>query len=335
MKMNTKQRLYCALLIASLSIHAEDWPIWRGPDHNGVSEETNWNPKSSEIAWKINVGEGYTAVSVKDKRVYTMGNKEDVDFVYCLNAETGKTIWQFSYECDAGGSHSGSRGTPVINEDSLYIVSRKGDAYRLKLEDGSVVWQNDLKKYGAKTMRWDMSTSPLVQETLVFYNAAENGIALDKFTGEKVWGSDSGRGGYATPVPFGSTQLPIFGKEKLYGVNAADGSVVWDVPWEAKYDVNAADPLILGQKIFISSGYNTGRCALLDLSQATPQKLWGNTEIKAHFSSPVPYKNFIIGVYGQSGSKRAAVKCLKQSDGSVVWEEKIGFCSLMRAGVSC
>ncbi len=58
-------------------IIADDWSTWRGPNHNGISTESGWSPKSLEKlnkAWQINVGIGYSSVCVKNGSVYTIGN---------------------------------------------------------------------------------------------------------------------------------------------------------------------------------------------------------------------------------------------------------------------
>lgn len=80
-----------------------DWPRFRGPDNNGVSQETDWSAKWSSagppIDWRLAVGTGYSSVAIAEGRLYTLGNEENVDTVYCLDAETGKEIWTHSYDC--------------------------------------------------------------------------------------------------------------------------------------------------------------------------------------------------------------------------------------------
>jgi hypothetical protein len=82
-----------------------DWPRWRGPDGNGISTETDWNPKALEkgpkIVWRINVGSGYSNVAIVDNRLYTMGQKREKDdinnIVFCLDVRNGKRIWKYSF----------------------------------------------------------------------------------------------------------------------------------------------------------------------------------------------------------------------------------------------
>ncbi|MCJ7679881.1 MAG: hypothetical protein MUP70_04065, partial [Candidatus Aminicenantes bacterium] len=102
--------LFIGLLFISLSIlRAEDWPCWRGVNSNGISRETGWNPESllngDNVLWTVNVGQGHSAVSIKDGRLYTQGSRvitsdgKDIfeESVHCLNALSGKELWSFTY----------------------------------------------------------------------------------------------------------------------------------------------------------------------------------------------------------------------------------------------
>ena len=85
---------------------AYDWPRWRGPNGNGISMETDWNPATlfdgPETLWNVDVGVGYSNVAIKDNRLYIMGRKEGKNHVFCLNAAveapSGKVIWSYTHE---------------------------------------------------------------------------------------------------------------------------------------------------------------------------------------------------------------------------------------------
>ena len=65
----------CLGLLAS-SLHAENWPGWRGPRGDGTSQETNlptkWNGKTGEnIHWKVKIpGVGHSSPVVWEDRVF-------------------------------------------------------------------------------------------------------------------------------------------------------------------------------------------------------------------------------------------------------------------------
>ena len=72
---------------------AIDWPNWRGPHHNGISNESGWFKKwpasGPNKLWKTSVGTGFANVSIADGRVFTMGNKSNRDQVIALDDVTG------------------------------------------------------------------------------------------------------------------------------------------------------------------------------------------------------------------------------------------------------
>ena len=80
-----------------------------------------------------------------------------------------------------------------------------------------------------------------------------------------IWKSDDEEAGYSTPYPFekGGKNLLIFTNKRAYVcVEADSGEEVWSQKWMTRYGVNAADPIVSGDHIFISSGYGKGAIAL-------------------------------------------------------------------------
>src|SRR5262245_60599390 len=80
---------------------AEDWPQWRGPKGDGISAEsglnTDWPKEGPKRLWKTSVGSGFSSVAIAKGRLFTAGNHNENDTVYCLDTETGKELWRHSY----------------------------------------------------------------------------------------------------------------------------------------------------------------------------------------------------------------------------------------------
>ena len=93
--------LVVSILLCSgiLTTSATEWPQWRGPNRDGVSDEVGllkeWAPNGPKMLWKISLGEGFSGISVSQGRVYTMLSKGDDEFVVCLDAADGQEIWRF------------------------------------------------------------------------------------------------------------------------------------------------------------------------------------------------------------------------------------------------
>jgi outer membrane protein assembly factor BamB len=113
------------LSAASIGSQGFDWPRWRGPQGNGISRETGWNPLAladgARVLWEADIGRGYSNVAIKNNRVYTLGLKENRNAVCCLDAETGKQIWKYSFE-----STEDPQATPTVDGESVYVLSKDG-----------------------------------------------------------------------------------------------------------------------------------------------------------------------------------------------------------------
>jgi outer membrane protein assembly factor BamB len=316
-------------------VSAVDWHRWRGPDANGISKETDWSPtwpsEGPKQLWKANVGTGFSSVSVSHGRVYTVGNKDKQDTVYCFDADTGLVLWKHPYSAplDAKYYQGGPSATPSVDGDHVYTSSKRGQVFCLDAATGKVVWSRDLaKELGAKVPTWGFASSPLVDGNLVILNLGSAGTALEKATAKVVWTSGKEEAGYSTPVPFsagGERCVALFLAESVAAFRIKDGKEVWRQTWKTDYDVNAADPIIDGDNIFISSGYNRG-AALLKILSGQPNVAWENKNMRNHFNSCV-----LIGghLYGFDESE---LKCVEWLTGKVTWsEQSLGKGALMAA----
>lgn len=247
-----------------------DWPQFRGTDQDGVSRETDWNPRAlangAKVLWSAEVGAGYSSVSIQGDRLFTAGNRENQDVVVALSVRTGEVLWEYRYPCP-GGSYPGPRATPATDGKAVYMFSREGLVLCLDAATGAVKWQTNLmREFGAGNLKWGFSGSPVIRNDKLIINAGEYGVVLDRHSGAKRWASPAGTGGYATPVVVRDGKgdsIVLFGEKALYIVDLETGRQAGSYPWETRYDVNAADPIVRDGRIFISSGYGKG-CVLLE-----------------------------------------------------------------------
>lgn len=329
--------------IVSLLAHqglALDWYRWRGPDLNGISKETGWTtawPKEGpRQLWKANVGLGFSSMSVSEGRVYTMGNRNDQDTVYCFDAASGNEVWKHTYEepLDPRYYEGGTSGTPTVDGHTVYTLSRKGNLFALEAATGKVQWSKNIaKEFGVAIPEWGFAGSPLVEGDLLILNAGTQGTALNKRTGARVWSTGKNRCGYSTPVPFdakGRRAVVLFGGQHLAAIEVKTGKEIWTFPWKTSYDVNAADPIIAGDKMFVSSGYRTGG-ALLDLTGGRPSVVWKNQNMHNQLNACVLINGYLYGTSGQSGHA-GDLRCVDFKTGDVKWKEaSAGLGALMAA----
>ena len=150
--------MFCAplalsLLVAELS--AADWPQWRGPARDGISREegiiTAWSQPGPPLVWKVEGGEGFSSISVSQGRLYTMVDRNDQEWVVCLDTGTGLELWKVlsadSYKEYQGGN--GARSTPTIDGPRVYALGATGTLLCLDKRSGREIW----KRHGSWT-RW-------------------------------------------------------------------------------------------------------------------------------------------------------------------------------------
>ena len=325
-----------ALFAALPSARAADWPRWRGPEGNGISRETRWSPRAladgAKVLWEASIGVGFSSPAVAGGYVYAMGNESGTDTVYCLDLETGREVWTHSYAC-AVGSYPGPRATPTVADGVVYTLSREGHLFALDARSGRVRWERHIARdFGAMAPGWDFAGSPVIAGDRLILNANRSGLALDKDSGEALWISARGRAGYATPVLTDLRGRPgavIFGETAAYGVELESGDVLWSFDWRNSSDVNAADPVVFDQKVFVASAYGKG-CALYDVSGRSPRAIWQNDLFETHFSSFVLIDGYLYGIDGDARrSSGGVLRCVQAATGREMWNERLGFGSLI------
>jgi outer membrane protein assembly factor BamB len=307
------------------------WPQWRGPLRDGVSHETGlltaWPEDGPPKRWSVPIGFGYSSLAVVGGRVYTLAQDEDNEVVLCLDADTGAKVWTRAYPAKFVGDYGGApRSTPTVDEDRVYTVGATGILHCLDAKDGAVRWQKDLlKEFGAANLRWGVAFSPLVEGDLLFLNpggtSGSSVAAVNKLDGKLAWKALDDQAGYSSPVAAtlaGQRQILFFTGRGLVAVVPESGRELWRHDWKTDYEVNAATPIVVGDYVFISSGYDKG-CAVLKIDQASggawrARPVYENNRMQNQFSSSVHYQEHL---YGFNDNK---LTCLDFRSGLVRWQ---------------
>jgi outer membrane protein assembly factor BamB len=302
---------------------ANDWSQWRGPNRDGISNEkgwsVTWSPEGPKQLWKLSVGTGYSSMAVVDDRVYTIGNINKEDTIYCLDANNGSTLWKYTYPCAAeGAGYAGPASTPTIDGNFVYTLSREGHIFCLDAKSGNVKWaKHVVSDFGAKAPDWQFACSPLILGNKVIL-AVGMTIALDKNTGELIWKTKDYHGGYSSPIAFkhGNKQLlAIFNTLGLVIQDSENGQELATAEWKTDYNVNASTPIVYGDNIFISSGYNVG-CAVYQFDGKALTEIWKNKNMRNQFNNCVLWNGNLYG------ADEDQLRCIDFQTGQVKWTQK-------------
>ncbi len=332
-------------LLMGLLFHAEalagEWPQWRGPQRDGIWQETGIVQRFDErwlpVLWRAEIANGYSGPTVAGGRVYVtdrLGTPAQVERVRCFDAATGKPIWSHSYECDYEkvDYRDGPRAAVTINDGRAYSLGTMGHLFCFDAAKGDVLWSKNPKAdYDAKVPIWGIAAAPLVEKDLVIVHVGgkDNAclIAFDKVTGEEKWRALSDRASYSAPIiieQVGKRVLVCWTGDSVAGLDPMTGELHWRYPFKPfRMVINIATPVFHNGYLFFSSFYDGSLLLKVDPDKLAVEKVWQrrgasetNTDsLHCCISTPVIAGDYIYGVdsYGE-------LRCLDLLTGDRVWE---------------
>jgi outer membrane protein assembly factor BamB len=345
MPLRFSAKLLCLLLL-NASVMAGDWPQWRGPLRNAQSDEKlsshDWNAKPPQHLWTVEgFGAGYASVSIVDGVLYTVGNTEQGQSVIAAKASDGSILWKSPVtEANPKHSYEGSRCTPTVAGDHLYVVTSDGSIACLARGDGSIVWQRKFSDWNGKMMSgWGFSESPLVDGDRVLCTpggADALVVCLDRMTGKDIWtcaatfeGSAGKDGaGYSSIVTGEGLGIPQYVQltgRGLIGINAKDGKQLWTYNRVANGVANIPTPIVEGNFVFGSTSYKTG-AALVELKRdgdkiiAEEKYFLEGNVFNNHHGGMILKDGYVYAGHQQN---EGFPTCVRMSSGEIVWGGKL------------
>ncbi len=337
----------CSSVFIRGSIFAADWPQLLGPTHNGISAETglvrSWSEKGPPVLWEHDVGEGYSAPVIAGGTLVIFHRVGDEEVVEALDAASGKPHWKFAYPtkyADSYGKGDGPRSTPVIAGGKVYTLGAEGMLHCLDLKDGTKRWEKSLaKEYAPKPSFFGVGTSPLVEGNLLLVNVGAKGagiVAFDKDSGKEVWKATDDEASYSSPVAVtldGVRHVFFFTRTGLVDLDPKDGKVRTSKRWRSRMEasVNAAAPLVIGDRLFLTASYGTG-AVLLRVGKDGTEEVWkGDESLSSHYNTPIHKDGYLYGIDGRQ-ERGGRLRCVELKTGQVKWDkERFGCASMILA----
>jgi outer membrane protein assembly factor BamB len=279
------RNLFLLLFLAPILTEGQqkiDKSDWRGPNRDGVFQEKNllkqWPENGPELLWSfVGLGFGHSSVSVANGKVYVTGIKDTIAsqgtlYTFDLN---GKLLWQTEYGKDFSLNFHGTRSTPVVVGDLIYVGSGMGAVYCLNAETGAKVWSVDfIEDLGVDSViQFGYSESVLIDgdKLICVPGGKENNVvALNRFTGKKIWGCK----GFEEPATYNSPILVNYNGQRLIiamsassvmGIDAETGEMYWRVQQTQQNKIHANTPLYFDGKIVVSSAGRDSTSGLVQL----------------------------------------------------------------------
>jgi outer membrane protein assembly factor BamB len=278
--------------------------------------------------WKQPVGGGYASFAAAEGRLFTIEQRRTEEVVAAYDAATGRELWTASWpgEFREWNGGDGPRATPAWSEGTVYALGALGELRALDAATGATRWRvNILEDNGAANLQWGMAASPLVvADTVVVHPGGANGrsvVAYDRRSGERRWAALDDKAGYSSPMLAtlaGREQILLLTARRLVALTPDRGELLWSYPWVTEYDVNASQPVLLGEnRVLVSSGYGTGAAAIeisAEGGRFSVRELWRNTRLKNRFSSSVVHDGYVYGL------DETILTCLDARTGEQKWK---------------
>lgn len=341
----------------ALSVLADDWPGYRGPNRDARSKEAGllkkWPPNGPPLAWTFDqTGLGYSGPAIVGDRLYIMGARGDSEYLIALDIkDKPKELWAAkigpTFAWKGNNWNTGPNATPSVDGDLIFALGGQGILICVD-KDGKDVWRKNLPAEmgaevnpiggGPEKLGWGFAWSPLVDgDKLIIVPGSKQGelAALNKKDGKVLWQSKqlTGQATYASPLVAtigGVRQYIQLTYDKVVGVAgvaASDGKLLWHYQKKQDFtDCVIPTPIVHEDHVYFTVGFSYG----CDLMKVSKKGDGFETEQVASYKPNKIFKSMqnqsggvvLVDehVYGYSDGKGWVCQNLKT--GATVWSEK-------------
>jgi outer membrane protein assembly factor BamB len=332
-----------------------DWPGFLGPTGDSVSPEKGILSPGMDglrVVWEKKTGTGYGMPAISRGRLFLFDRVRDRARLTACKSETGEELWTFEYPTDYQDLYNynnGPRCCPVVDRDRVYVFGPEGMLHCVRVADGKPVWKVDTRAdFGVVQNFFGVGSTPVVEGDLLLVQVGGsppgsseismdlqgNGsglVAFDKLTGKVRYRVTDELASYAGPVLAtiaGRRWCILFARGGLVGLDPATGKVAFHFSWRARIleSVNAANPLVVGDRVLISETYGPGSALLKIKPDGSYQELWTdaskgrNKSLQCHWNTPIHVDGYVYGCSGRH-TNNAELRCIELETGKVMWSE--------------
>ncbi|MFT5467975.1 MAG: outer membrane protein assembly factor BamB [Verrucomicrobiales bacterium] len=328
------------LLTALAASAAENWPGWRGPTGDGISNDPNvpvsWTLEEDTI-WKVAVpGIGHASPIIWEDRIYTVTAIEETGErnLLCLDRKTGSTIWKtIVLEAPFEGIHklnSRASSTPVTDGERIFVSFLDKNrmfvaAYDLK---GEKIWEARAGEFSSKH---GYCSSPILWKDTVIVNGDHDGdgfiVAFDQKSGEEVWNQPrpNNTRSYCTPLirKIGDrNQMIMSGSKCVASYDPDTGKQHWIIDGPTEQYVAS---LVYNENLkllFMTCGFPERHMMAIDPTgegNVTDSHVrWHETVGASYVPSPIA-----IGPYFLVVADNGVASCFVAETGEKLWRERL------------
>ena len=313
-----------------------DWPQLLGAHRNGIAvDETlpSELPDPITPAWAAEVGQGYAGPVVAGDRVWLFHRVGESERLEAFEASTGRRIYRRDFDANYRGgvdADIGPRCVPVVAGNRIILFGAAGATHAVNREDGQPLWTRDLyEEYDGSEGYFGAGSTPLVLNDRIIVNVggrkSAGVVALELRTGKTIWQAAKVAASYSSPTRAtvnGVEQILLVARLDALLIDPQTGTVVARRPFGQRGPtVNAATPLVVNDRAFLTASYGVG-ATLIDLNSKDLRSVWANDEsLSSQYNSPVYRDGYLYGIHGREDMGPAELRCVQLSSGRVAWSQ--------------
>lgn len=309
---------------------------WRGENRSGQYSDTGllktWPEKGPELIWEYEgVGNGYGSPVFTEDRMYILGEIDSLAYLLAFDLD-GKLLWKKDFGKEWVLNYNGSRSTPTIVDDLIYVTSGLGNFYCFNRNTGERIWSvdmiNDLN--GAFPL-FGYSESVIIEDDRVFCTPGgkdTNVVALNRFNGELIWISKGmgERPAYNSPQIIklkDRNVLVNFTAYELMGHDTKTGELLWthvqdNVKISDRRPGNGdthSNTIIYddGTIYYVAGDGNCGVKLELTPDGKGIKEIWRNPDFDSYMGGTVKIGDYLYG----GGTGNRDFKCINANTGKI------------------
>ena len=338
-----------------------DWPSFLGPTGDGKSPEKfpiePWPISGPPLIWRTEIGKSYGAPTISRGRLFIFDRHQNLARLSCMRSESKKLLWQFEYPTDYRdmyGYNNGPRTCPVVDSDRVYIYGPKGILHCLNVLDGALRWKIDTSsQFNVVPNFFGVGSTPIIEDQLLIvqvggalpteardvYQAqgkiVGNGsgiVAFNKISGQVIYQITDELASYASPILATIDQRRwcfMFTRGSLVGFNPLTGQIDFQYPWRDRKleSVNASNPVVVGNTVFISEAYGVGS-SVLQFYPKGYKIIWSDLlsrrekAMMLHWNTAIHHQGYLYGCSGRH-TQGSSLRCVELQTGRVMWSKPI------------
>jgi outer membrane protein assembly factor BamB len=288
---------------------AQEVTKWRGENSSGIYKVDKllsvWPAEGPKILWSFDrLGQGFSSPAFANNKIFINGMVDGQAVLFVLDMN-GKQLQQFNYGKEFDASYPGTRSTPTVAGDLVYLFTGNGKLSCLNLLTGKTIWLKEFTSdFDGSNINWGYTESILVDGDILFCTPGgktNNVMALDRMTGATLW-SCSGLGelsAYCTPqiINLPARKLLVtHTANHVMGIDATSGKLLWSSPHTNTYAVHPNTPIYFDGGLLAFSGYGMGSQKLnLSADGGSITKSWESQSFGSRTGGSVLINGYLYG----------------------------------------